>query len=85
MNTLLHFNIIFSSPVRDVDTSIQGTLHGSKDSVPCGSPSQTHVQEGPEGACTITHVLHIVVLACNLRLTFILVCQIQFSQNLGKR
>ena len=71
--------------MRDVNTSIQGALHGSKDSVPRGGPSQTHVQEGPEGACTITHVLHIVVLARNLRLTFVLVRQIQFSQNLGRR
>ena len=38
------------SPMRDVNSSIEGTLHGGKDLVPCGGPGQTHVQERPEGA-----------------------------------
>lgn len=52
--------------VRDVEPTIDGSLHGAKDSGTGGGATQTHVQEATESARSIVQCLHIELLASHV-------------------
>lgn len=71
--------------MRDVQSSVHGSLHGSEDARPGGGAGESDVQVAAEGARLPVRVLHVVRVSVHLLLTLVDVAQAQLVQQLRRK
>lgn len=70
--------------VRDVDASIDGSLHGAEDSSACGGPGEAGVEAGTEGSGSVSGILDHEVVSIDLGLALVDAVQVELLEDLKR-